>query len=519
MAAPSAANAAEVTPWWHLTSGSRPSVLPAATEEEGTVTPGKGQLVVTASNLGDAATSGLLTIADTLPAGLKALSVSAIAEGDGPKGPVLCPTAKQLHEGAPLACTYSSALVSFDAIELRIDVEVLPGAGGVNEVTVSGGGAPAVSIAPTVAVGGEPVFGVEAYELGNEEAGGLSDTSAGSHPFQQTTTLTLDQGANTSRPAPVALPKDVSVRWPAGLIGNPTPVPRCTLTQFGTIIPNGQDAANRCPPQTAVGVATVLIFEPGVVSGVMREVVPLFNLEPAVGEPARFGFFVPAGNAPVFIDTAVRSGRDYGITVTSDNITQAAAFLSSQMTVWGVPGDPRHDAARGWGCLDWPAAAKPNCRARPPGMNIPPAFLALPTSCSGPSQSTIQADSWAAPGSSYRSAGRPRLPALGGCNRLPFHPSITVTPDGTAASSPAGMTVDVHVPQEESLTAEGLAESDPRNITVALPEGVAVNPAGRRWPAGVRRGAGRFHGLPKRCSRASTSRRSPRSLPNPLQRA
>ena len=67
---------------------------------------------------------------------------------------------------------------------------------------------------------------------------------------------------------------------------------------------------------------------------------------------------------------------------------------------------------------------------------------------------------------------------LGGCNRLPFSPSIKVKPDGTAASSPTGMTVDVHVPQEESLNAEGLAVAAPRNITVALPPGVAVNPSG-----------------------------------------
>jgi hypothetical protein len=66
---------------------------------------------------------------------------------------------------------------------------------------------------------------------------------------------------------------------------------------------------------------------------------------------------------------------------------------------------------------------------------------------------------------------------MSGCNELPFEPSIAVTPDGGAGSTPTGLTVDVHIPQQESLNGKGLAEADPRNITVTLPEGVAINPS------------------------------------------
>ena len=65
--------------------------------------------------------------------------------------------------------------------------------------------------------------------------------------------------------------------------------------------------------------------------------------QPATGEPARFGFNVLAGNAPVVIDTAIRSGGDYGVTVSVRNIAETVGFLSAKVTVWGVPGDPIHD--------------------------------------------------------------------------------------------------------------------------------------------------------------------------------
>jgi hypothetical protein len=69
------------------------------------------------------------------------------------------------------------------------------------------------------------------------------------------------------------------------------------------------------------------------------------------------------------------------------------------------------------------------------------------------------------------------MPAMDGCNRLPSSPSIVVAPDGQAGSTPTGLTVDVHVPQEQSLNPNGLAEADVKDTTVALPAGVVLNPA------------------------------------------
>jgi hypothetical protein len=185
----------------------------------------------------------------------------------------------------------------------------------------------------------------------------------------------------------------------------------------------------------------------------------------------------------VFLDTSVRTGGDYGVTVSVDNIPQTAAFMVNKLTFWGVPGDPRHDNQRGFGCLGLARGAQfhPPCNASE--ANHPPPFLALPTSCTGPVHTTVEADSWQQAGAftsptEYTfqdNLGRPV--GMDGCNKLPFSPSISVTPDGQAGDTPTGLTVGVHVPQDLVLNPTGLAEADVKDTTVALPAGVALNPA------------------------------------------
>ena len=391
------------------------------------------------------------------------------------------------------------------------------------------GPAPSSSIQRAITIDSTPTpFGVESYELTNEEPGGAPATQAGSHPFQQTTTLTLNQNADigalengTHKPHvnPAGLPKDLHFQWPPGLIGNPNAFPQCTDGQF---FASTGGVANLCPPQSAVGVATVTINEPSV-TGVAEITVPLFNLQPGVGEPARFGFNVVQGNAPVVIDTAVRTGGDYGVTVSVQNITQTAAFLSSQVTVWGVPGDPSHNRQRGWSCLlesrgaSVEAPLAPCSATETHAEGHPPAFLSLPTACTGPLQSTVLGDPWSnpLPADALPTLASYAMPALDGCNRLPFDPSIRVTPDGSAASTPTGLNVDVHVPQEESLNAGGLAVAAPKDITVALPPGVAVNPAGGDGLQACSEGLAGFTGFSELHPPTQTATFTER-LPSPL---
>jgi hypothetical protein len=206
----------------------------------------------------------------------------------------------------------------------------------------------------------------------------------------------------------------------------------------------------------------------------------VYNLEPAVGEPARFGFI--AHRIPVLLNTTVRTGGDYGVTVSATNVTQQIEFLSNEVTFWGVPGDEAHNNARGFGCLHTAeqAARGEIVQAECPAFSElnPPPFLSLPTACSGkPLETSVQADTWEEPHNVLSFGSTAPMVTMDGCDRLQFNPEIKVSPDGQAASAPTGLTVDVHVPQEGQLNAAGLAQSNIKNIAVTLPEGVFLNPA------------------------------------------
>ncbi|HTA14569.1 MAG TPA: hypothetical protein VK781_06895 [Solirubrobacteraceae bacterium] len=435
-----------------------------------------GEVVVTAANLGDENVSASATpvqITDTLPHGLRAVAISARTQ----EGISINAFAQLKCTVGSLTCEFTGSVPPYQLIEMRISVVVESGAssGEVNEAGVTGGGAPDATIKRPIVVSEAPTpFGIEDYELTAEDEGGASSTQAGSHPFQLTTTLNLNQVVEESKngrpslPEPALLTKDLNFKLPPGLIGNPSPFAQCTMSDFYA------DTKGTCPSQTVVGVAMITIAEPAQI-GVATLTVPLFNLEPSAGEPARFGFR-PEG-VPVFLDTSVRTGGDYGVTVSVDNITQEIGFLGSEVTFWGVPGDPRHDSARGENCLQAARGASTAAPCRPLEQRSPPPFLALPTSCTGPLQTVVEADSWQQEGVFGSFPTNEPLPALDGCNRLPFGPSISVAPDGQAGSTPTGLTVGVHVPQDASLNAAGLSEADVRDTTVALPAGVALNPA------------------------------------------
>jgi hypothetical protein len=479
-----AAPAAAEAPRWQITSGAAPRNLPPG---------GEGNINVEATNLGDAEVPGAaapFTITDTLPPGLTATAISA-TRGDGlissnvPGHEATC----EVPSPHTASCTVTGYLQTYETVEVQITVHVASSAssGEENEATVLGGGAPSASVKRPITVDAQPTpFGIEDYELTPENEDGSLDTQAGSHPFQLTTTIALNRGPETeggvavsSRKGPYALAytKDLHFNLPPGLVGNPTVFPQCSDHAFSEEAGKreGRPPDAGCPLNTVVGVAHATVFEPHI-AGFIAGPRALYNLAPNVGEPARFGFMFH--NVPVILDTSVRTGGDYAVVVSVRDIPETANFLSSKVTFWGVPGDPRHNQSRGEICLYEPKAREIlHVTCTPPPAEVHPApLLTLPTSCTGPLRTSVEANTWAQEGV-FTSLEPVFEEALDGCNHLVFSPSISVAPDGQAGSTPTGLTVGVHVPQLQGLNPTGLAEADVKDATVALPAGVELSPA------------------------------------------
>jgi hypothetical protein len=494
-AMPARASAAE--PWWHVTTISAPAGAQSTA----------ARVVLDVSNVGDAATPGtahenleearhgesrhLVSVLDTLPQGVE--PKEAKEEGEGT---LFAPREERYVEeqlkhnlcsikGQTVSCTYVAPVRAYEQIVVQIDVYAQAGAGGgVNEVTVSGAGAPTVRTSHRLALEGPVSYGVQSYELTPEEEGGMPTRQAGRHPFQLTSTLMLDTktglvkegGTTRLEVEPSALTKDLRFYLPPGLVGNPTPLPKCSTYIFLQQFSNG---SVHCPNDTVIGVSAPIIAY----GTFYTRLSALYSLEPSEGEPARFGFFTLAG--PVVIDTSVATGVRYEVIATVPNVLSNVPFIGSVVTFWGAPADSRHDASRNIECLEDAKAQEtggpePSCSAG----ERPQPFLIMPTSCTGPLQSSVEADSWSEIGqwtprfdyTSQNSVGEPY--GLDGCNVLNFEPSIKVAPDTQHASTPSGLSVDVHVSQDASLNPEGLAEATVKDTTVTLPAGVALNPAG-----------------------------------------
>jgi hypothetical protein len=439
---------------------------------------GSGRLTLSFINIGDAPVDGSsspVTIVNELPEGVEAGGFEAVAGGNGGAGPVEC----EIEEaGTKVTCSFEGELPPFEAIEVEVFARLTgepPVAGAPGKVTISGGGAPSRTVVQEIKVSPEKTpFGIEHFSAKVEEEGGGAATKAGRHPFQFTTTIQLNSGvmkaAAKRRESSVeqpAQPRNLRFPLPAGLIGNATTVPTCDFERFI----NNVGPINECPPETAVGAVSALIVEE-VNLGFARAAVPVFNLPPAIGEPARLGFTF--SGVPVIISTAVDPDNEYRIVATVSDTSQLAQFLSSTLTIWGAPGDPRHDNARGWNCI-WTFEDLGPCE-RPSPLSED-AFLRQPVSCVTPLDFRAQIEPWNTPlGSLVEEAGV-NQGTLSGCNQIPFSPRISATPSSRATESPSGLAFELSMPNDGLRPKDLVAEGQAKKVEVTLPEGVTVNPS------------------------------------------
>jgi len=484
-------------PVWTLASAHMPTFF----------TPGDlpDYYMLTLTNSGSAVGDGsTVSVADTLPSGVTAFEMS----GEG----WACPTAAELGEGVTPACTRSDSLApgaSYPPIKLKVHVAAGASLGIVsNTATVSGGGGAAASASDPTTITTSPQPGVSSFTTHT------SSTQAGAHADLSTTVRfnTYQDPSLNGAIGPLATgyflpagggPGDLVLKLPPGLLGNPAAVPRCPRAEFlRTEYVYDEGIGPGCPDDTQIGFGTfyvnnqVLANVPTYHTGLGYSAAPgaIFNLEPSGDEPARLGIAIlsPIGFAFVQVALTASAADNYAVTVTTDDVAndflgQNTAVDGFALTLWGVPADPSHDQLRS-SCL-FAAAGGRVPPASCPSDQPPAPFTENPTDCSNMPVTSLRSDFYGDLGSflpySSQATGPDGQPVAAGtgCAGVPFEPSLEVQPDNAVAGAPAGLNVDLKVPQ--SSEPEGIGTSELRNAVVTLPAGMSISPSAAAQPLGA----------------------------------
>lgn len=270
---------------------------------------------------------------------------------------------------------------------------------------------------------------------------------------------------------PIGPVKTIHVDLPPGLTVNPQATEtRCTMAQFNTALPPAQGEGPSCPASSQVGeerlTVKIIAGENAGMAvpptpGATR--VPLYNLEPEFGEPARFGFKVgaPGSKKTVILDTAVAWESDYheSFTIHLPTPNPGTRSWKSRLVNFGRSGDGT--------------------------------YITNPTTCfssqlppyEGIYTTYLRAESVALPEADFPNSATPFASDLTlpegltqtGCNSVPFDPGLNVAPGTTQVDSPATPTIETTLPFIKG--GETQSESHLRNAHVTLPEGMGLNPS------------------------------------------
>jgi hypothetical protein len=336
---------------------------------------------------------------------------------------------------------------------------------------------------------------------------GTSDTDyytqAGGHPYEGVTDFTV---AN-SNGVPDDDVSNIRVDIPPGLISNPQATPQCTNAEFPS-----------CPTSTQLGVVELELYTAGTDQWFGASA---YNMVPPAGKVSDYAFNIPVANVRTDIIGGIRSASDDGLyfTIAVPSSTVPAEIVRSALIFWGVPGDSAHAPDLGWSCTGSVDVSDPECT--PPAsasthhLSGTP-FLTLPSGClpAGQTSTLTLTDS-----SGHLGQATSTTPvAATGCASVPFHPSITLTPTTTQSDSPAGVRVDLHVPQDENPS--DLATANLRTAVVDLPPGMTLDPSAANGlsacsPAQFGQGSDAVPTCPA-ASRLGTVEIDTPVLPNPL---
>jgi hypothetical protein len=297
---------------------------------------------------------------------------------------------------------------------------------------------------------------------------------AGGHPPIAFTQYTIKQEEfELGKTVPIGSAGTIRVDLPPGLIVNPQASPvQCTLAQFEEKKPGDPSEGPNCPAASQVGeeLLTVKLISPGPGKGTPipptpgATRVPLYNLVPAEGEPALFGFKIgaPPGKKPVFLKTDVAWESDYhsGFTIALPTPNPGTLSWKSRLVNFGnLPAGDGTYITNPTACINTNEAPFQKnlssfLRARP-AVEVNPGFPVGATPFEAPLPPGIQ---------------------VGNCAAVPFDPTLEVAAGATEVDSPARPEVTVKVPFVTG--GANISQSHVRSARVSFPQGMGLNPSG-----------------------------------------
>src|SRR5690349_15888512 len=283
--------------------------------------------------------------------------------------------------------------------------------------------------------------------------------------------------------------KTERVDLPPGFTEDPQSSPQCPQDKFRTEVKPGTFVP-QCDPSTIVGrnETWLVVNTAGVVPAPSPPFppgstlpkgfvitpdpakgtrVPLYNLEPNEGEPARLGFVI-AGSKVIELEGGVAWENDFHeyFTIKLPEPSVPFSSLKSRLVAFGQSGDGTH--------------------------------ITLPTTCYAQNEwphlysTWFRGESWGEQNPTFpegSTAAEAKLPSPTGCDKVPFDPGVQINPGTEDVDSPAGATVTTTLPFDpakeggevrtnEKGETEGVSQSHVRKAEVRLPKSMGLNPSG-----------------------------------------
>ena len=283
---------------------------------------------------------------------------------------------------------------------------------------------------------------------------------AAAHPNWGFTQFIVKHGSPGE--SPLAELKTVRVDLPVGLSVNPGATARCPLETF-------EAGAAGCPDGSKVGESAVtasLLGLPTPPTAPLTKV-PVYNVIPPPGEPARFGLELIDNE--VFLEADVAWDGDYheGFTIDVPQVADLeplikGLILKNRLVFDGRAGDGTF--------ITTPSTCLGEATPGPSGSAYSTFLLASSYAEEAnpafhfPQDARPAFESPIPPGTSPKE-----------CGTIPYDPAIDVDPGTAATDSPAGATVDVDVPHILGKDAQDSANT--RTAQVSLPVGMGLNPS------------------------------------------